>query len=119
MARHHLLGRWRDRPVAHDDTDAETADDPAEAPEQQLVRAQDQARVWVALSQLPWTFREAVVLVDLQERPYAEAARIAGVELNTLRSRLHRGRARLLAALQDECQPGADTAAFDRSSKSA
>ena len=59
------------------------------------------------------------VLVDLQERPYAEAARIAGVELNTLRSRLHRGRARLLAALQDDCRPGADTAAFDRSSKSA
>ncbi|SFR94473.1 RNA polymerase sigma-70 factor, ECF subfamily [Mitsuaria sp. PDC51] len=119
MARHHLLSRWRDRPVAHDETDAETADDPAEAPEQQLVRAQDQARVWAALAQLPWTFREAVVLVDLQERPYAEAARIAGVELNTLRSRLHRGRARLLAALQDECRPGADTAAFDRSSKSA
>ncbi|PIM50984.1 hypothetical protein CS062_22170 [Roseateles chitinivorans] len=120
MARHHLLARWRDRPVAHDEADAEmTGDDHAEAPEQQLVRAQDQARVWAALEQLPWTFREAVVLVDLQERAYAEAARIAGIELNTLRTRLHRGRARLLAALQDECRPATDSSTFDRSSKSA
>lgn len=100
MARHHLLGRWRDLPVAHDE--AETEDDAIEAPEQQLVRAQDQARLWAALQALPWTFREAVTLVDLQERPYVEAARIAGIELNTLRTRLHRGRARLLVLLRDE-----------------
>jgi len=62
-----------------------------------------------------------IVLVDLQERAYAEAARIAGVELNTLRTRLHRGRARLLAALQDESRPpsSAASAAIERSSKSA
>jgi RNA polymerase sigma-70 factor (ECF subfamily) len=35
----------------------------------------------------------------LQERPYAEAAAIAGVELNTLRTRLHRGRQKLAALL--------------------
>lgn len=112
MARHHLLARWRDLPVAHEEGDAE--DDSAhhaEAPEQQLVRAQDQARVWAALQALPWTFREAVVLVDLQERAYAEAARIAGIELNTLRTRLHRGRARLLAALQDDGRPAAPVGA--------
>jgi RNA polymerase sigma-70 factor (ECF subfamily) len=40
-----------------------------------------------------------VVLVDLQERPYAEAARIAGIELNTMRTRLHRARSRLSALL--------------------
>ncbi|UXH78332.1 RNA polymerase sigma factor [Roseateles amylovorans] len=101
MARHHLLGRWRDRPQADDPmSDPHSADeDQVDSPEQQLVRAQDQAQLWEALQSLPWTFREAVVLVDLQERPYAEAARIAGIELNTLRTRLHRGRARLLAAL--------------------
>ena len=43
--------------------------------------------------------REALVLVDLQERPYEQAAQIAGIELNTLRSRLHRARARLAAQL--------------------
>jgi len=44
--------------------------------------------------------REALVLVDLQERSYAEAAQVAGVELNTLRTRLHRGRARLADLLR-------------------
>ena len=104
MARHHLLARWRDQPLAHDESDdADLArHDPVEAPEQQLVRAQDQARLMDAIQSLPWVFREALVLVDLQERSYVEAARIAGVELNTLRTRVHRGRARLLAALRDE-----------------
>lgn len=114
MARHHLLARWRDQPVAHDET-ASDDDDHVEAPEQQLVRAQDQARLWEAVQSLPWMFREALVLVDLQERSYVEAARIAGVELNTLRTRLHRGRARLLSVLRDECP----TTAAVRSSKSA
>ncbi len=122
MARHHLLARWRDLPMAHEDDDSGEGlhGEHAEAPEQQLVRAQDQARVWAALQTLPWTFREAVVLVDLQERAYAEAARIAGIELNTLRTRLHRGRARLLASLQDGERPSAPAgAALERSSKSA
>jgi len=122
MARHHLLARWRDLPVARDDEREDSRAGHAEAPEQQLVRAQDQARVWAALQTLPWTFREAVVLVDLQERAYAEAARIAGIELNTLRTRLHRGRARLLAALQEDARPqsaAASTTAIEPSSKSA
>lgn len=71
----------------------------AASPEQLLVQAQDSAQVWAALRQLPVVFREALVLVDLQERPYAEAARIAGVEINTLRTRVHRARLKLAALL--------------------
>jgi RNA polymerase sigma-70 factor (ECF subfamily) len=51
------------------------------------------------LRALPAPFREALLLVDLQERPYAEAARIAGIEVNTLRTRLHRARLKLAALL--------------------
>jgi RNA polymerase sigma-70 factor (ECF subfamily) len=40
------------------------------------------------------------VLVDLQLRPYAVAAAIAGIELNTLRTRVHRARTRLAQALR-------------------
>ena len=69
------------------------------------MQAQDLDRVWRALRTLPWPFREAVVLVDLQERPYIEAAAVAGIEVNTLRTRLHRGRLRLADALRGE--PGA------------
>jgi RNA polymerase sigma-70 factor (ECF subfamily) len=45
-----------------------------------------------ALAKLPHAFREAVVLVDLEDLSYEEAARIIGVPTGTVRSRLFRGR---------------------------
>lgn len=50
-----------------------------------------------ALERLPTVYREAVLLVDLQELPYKEAAARLGVPLGTVMSRLFRGR-RLLAS---------------------
>lgn len=101
MARHGLLARWREgsRHDPLDDDDAGGEPQLAPSPEALLVRVQSQQQLWSALARLAWPFREAVVLVDLQERSYAEAAGIAGVEINTLRTRLHRGRARLAALL--------------------
>ena len=105
VARHALLALWRaerrNEPLP-DAGDDEGADDDAAAgasPEALLVRAQTGAQVQAALRRLPAAQREALVLVDLQERPYADAARIAGVEINTLRTRLHRGRLKLAALL--------------------
>jgi len=46
---------------------------------------------------LPEGFRAVVVMVDLEERSYREAARALGVPVGTVMSRLHRGR-KLLAA---------------------
>ncbi len=102
VARHALAAVWR-RCRSEDpwpDDDDQAAGDCTElSPEILLVRAQTGAEVWAALRQLPAPQREAVVLVDLQERPYAEAAQIAGIELNTLRTRLHRARLKLAALL--------------------
>lgn len=101
MARHGLLARWREgsRHDPLEDDDAGGEPQLAPSPEALLVRLQSQQQLWSALARLSWPFREAVVLVDLQERSYVEAAGIAGVEVNTLRTRLHRGRARLAALL--------------------
>lgn len=108
-ARHALLALWRDagrHQAWPDDDDGSTgldAVDPATplpvSPEALLVREQDLDSLWAALRSLPWAFREAVVLVDLQDRSYAEAAQIAGIDLNTLRTRVHRGRLKLAAVL--------------------
>lgn len=49
-----------------------------------------------ALRGLPDEFREAVLLIDLEELTYAEAADALGCPVGTVRSRLYRGR-RLLA----------------------
>lgn len=49
---------------------------------------------------LPAEFREAVVLCELEELSYEEAAHVCGCPIGTIRSRLHRGRALLLAQLE-------------------
>jgi len=101
VARHGLLALWRrqGRAVEADEETLAGQPDDAPGPEQQLVQQQDLQALWAALRGLPWSQREAVVLVDLQGRPYAEAAQIAGCELNTLRTRVLRGRHRLATAL--------------------
>jgi RNA polymerase sigma-70 factor (ECF subfamily) len=45
-----------------------------------------------ALGELPEEFRSTIVLVDLQELTYEEAARALGCPIGTVRSRLSRGR---------------------------
>jgi RNA polymerase sigma-70 factor (ECF subfamily) len=53
-----------------------------------------------AVLSLPAEFREAVVLCELEELSYEEAAEKSGCPIGTIRSRLHRGRALLLARLE-------------------
>jgi RNA polymerase sigma factor (sigma-70 family) len=57
-------------------------------------------RVRAAVLELPVEFREAVVLCGLEELSYEEAARHLDCPVGTIRSRLHRGRALLLAKLE-------------------
>jgi RNA polymerase sigma-70 factor, ECF subfamily len=56
--------------------------------------------VRAAVLQLPPEFRETVVLCELEELSYEEAARKLDCPIGTIRSRLHRGRALLLAKLE-------------------
>src|SRR5258708_17581581 len=56
-------------------------------------------QVRAAVQELPVEFREAVVLCELEEMSYEEAAQMAGCPIGTIRSRLHRGRALLMAKL--------------------
>jgi RNA polymerase sigma-70 factor (ECF subfamily) len=57
-------------------------------------------QVRAAVMELPVEFREAVVLCELEELSYGEAAQMAGCPIGTIRSRLHRGRALLMAKLE-------------------
>lgn len=56
--------------------------------------------VRAAVLELPAEFRETVVLCELEELSYEEAARLLDCPIGTIRSRLHRGRALLLAKLE-------------------
>lgn len=59
------------------------------------------ADVQAALSSLPEEFRIAVVLCDVADLPYEEIAAATGAPVGTVRSRIHRGRRLLRAALQE------------------
>ena len=54
-----------------------------------------------ALDALPPDFRAAVVLCDIEGLSYEEIAATLDVKLGTVRSRIHRGRAQLRAALTE------------------
>ena len=80
----YALARWRER-AQPDEPEADEASHDLSL-ETLLVARQDLQALRDALARLPWAQREAVVLVDLQQRAYDEAAAIAGIELNTLRT---------------------------------
>jgi RNA polymerase sigma-70 factor, ECF subfamily len=61
-------------------------------PEKEAERHELEQAIQMALSQLDVDRRAAVVLVDLQELTYQEAAQVLGIPVGTVKSRLARGR---------------------------
>ncbi len=54
-----------------------------------------------ALLKVRESYREAVILRDIQELSYEEIAQIIGIEVGTVKSRINRGRAELQKLLKD------------------
>jgi RNA polymerase sigma-70 factor (ECF subfamily) len=86
------------------------------APSDELLIAEDdplieltRSRMVVAVRQailaLPAHYREVVVLCNLHEMNYEQAATIIGCPVGTVRSRLHRARAMLIDKLRDWKEP--------------
>ena len=67
-----------------------------------ITRMRQTAALRQALGALPEVYREAVVLCDLQELSYQDAAHVADCAIGTVRSRLHRGRQLLAATMRGE-----------------
>lgn len=55
--------------------------------------------IQTALAELAPEYRAAVVLRDIEDLTYEEIAEVLGISLGTVRSRIHRGRAKLRTAL--------------------
>lgn len=72
----------------------------ASTPALWLEKRERMRQVRDAVQELPVEFREAVVLCELEELSYEEAAQMAGCPIGTIRSRLHRGKALLMAKLE-------------------
>jgi RNA polymerase sigma-70 factor (ECF subfamily) len=69
-------------------------------PGEGIARRQTSVAVWKAVRSLPEHYREVVVLCDLQELSYADAAEAVGCAIGTIRSRLHRAHDMLGKKLQ-------------------
>ena len=65
-----------------------------------LIRNEATAALYGALRTLPDPYRDAVILCDLEERSYEDAARLMGCPVGTVRSRVHRARVLLAARLR-------------------
>ncbi|MCP5115671.1 MAG: sigma-70 family RNA polymerase sigma factor [bacterium] len=84
--------RYSPIPEGAEDSAGRTA--PADLVHQETVEA-----VRRAVLSLPESYREVVVMCDLEEMDYAEAAAALDCPMGTVRSRLHRGRALLAEKL--------------------
>jgi len=86
------------------------ADGRAPPPDEAIDGRRALERLREAIAALPPHYRDVLVLVELAERSYAEAAAICGCELNTVRSRLFRARALIARAI---CAPSTPASAED------
>jgi RNA polymerase sigma-70 factor (ECF subfamily) len=88
-----------------EDGSAATAEHPATTtahdPLAELARHELIESVQQAVLSLPAHYREVVVLCELHEMSYAEAAAALGCAVGTVRSRLHRARALLVERLRE------------------
>jgi RNA polymerase sigma-70 factor (ECF subfamily) len=104
IARNHVR-RWRNQrrllPLPDDETQAAQALAVETDPIVELTRQRHTAALRRALLELPVRCREVVVLCDLHELSYLDAAEALGCAIGTVRSRLHRGRAMLARRLCD------------------
>jgi RNA polymerase sigma-70 factor (ECF subfamily) len=72
---------------------AELVDD--DCPAQRLLAAETAEQVRAALAAVAPHYRDVLILCELSELSYAEAAQVCGIDIGTVRSRLSRGRAQL------------------------
>jgi RNA polymerase sigma-70 factor (ECF subfamily) len=79
---------------------------PEENPdEERVLEKLSQDSIVEALADVPHDFRDTLVLVDIGEFSYADAAQILDIPIGTVMSRLHRGRRILKKNLADRAVP--------------
>jgi RNA polymerase sigma factor (sigma-70 family) len=95
--------RWQtaDRHVSWDD---ESEDDSRPLPDA-MIAAEVSDAVQAALDLLPPLQREAIVLFEFEELSLEEIAAVAGADIGTVKSRLHRARERLRRLLAEYRSP--------------
>jgi len=99
--------RFRERTVSLDDTVGDTditlhdtLADTSENPESSLLRRETEQALEAALISLPQSFREVIVLCDIEGQSYQQIAEVLGINIGTVKSRIARGREELRRRLK-------------------
>jgi RNA polymerase sigma-70 factor, ECF subfamily len=100
IARHQTRGRRRLTPLDAAG-DAVAVDDPSA----DLAQSDRVRQVRAGIAALPRRYREVILLCDIHDLSYVDAADALKVPLGTVRSRLHRARQQLLERLQRHEEP--------------
>jgi RNA polymerase sigma-70 factor (ECF subfamily) len=79
---------------------------PPRPADEAALECQLEARLELAVRDLDPRFREVLLLIDVGQLTYAEAAQAVGVPVGTVMSRLHRARARVRRALTHHAYEG-------------
>jgi RNA polymerase sigma-70 factor (ECF subfamily) len=83
-------------------------DDSSDTDEERVLERLSQDDIVDALAAVPHDFRDVIVLVDIGDFSYQEAAQILDIPVGTVMSRLHRGR-RILKSHLAEATVGGDS----------
>jgi RNA polymerase sigma-70 factor (ECF subfamily) len=84
---------------------ADVADESLPGPEAAFARSVDRRLLNEAIAALPVQFREVLVLRELEDLAYRDIARIAGIPIGTVMSRLARARRQLAESLRVVAAP--------------
>ncbi len=110
----HTAYTWlgKNRPatlVVTDDVEGVEGTEVARSPaaEAEMIAGADVARLEAAIEKLPPLFRETLVLRDLQGLDYRQIAKVTGVPIGTVMSRLARARRRLMTTIAKDADDGA------------
>ena len=98
VARHRASRELRRRGQAHGSL--EGVDPPAPDEPEEEFSAADAARVHAALARLAPEHREVLLLRFIHEMSYEEVARVTGLQLGTVRSRIHYAKRALRRAIE-------------------
>jgi RNA polymerase sigma-70 factor, ECF subfamily len=101
MARRAVSGREdaTDPEVLADDTSPHESHIDYDTPLERILKGERAEQVRRAVAQLKPHYRDILILCELSELSYAEAAQVAGIDIGTVRSRLSRARAQLAQRL--------------------
>lgn len=100
IARHKVIDKFRQRGRLEFGLDVTNVGDDTWAPDQCIAARRRIDEVRRAIVALPVRYREAIVLCELEELSYAEAAGTVDCPVGTIRSRLHRAREMLATRLR-------------------